>query len=160
MKPFFNSLKKVEYWLLIALMVAFTIIAFLQVVFRLVVRSPLAWSEEATRYLFIWSMFLGSAVVMANSGHFNIDFVVKLFPPKIEKVFNYFAYLCIAVFSYILVKYGFVLVNQTKTQMTPALKLNMSWVYLIIPASGILMLLHLVEIIYDNIKKNNLNKSL
>jgi len=40
----------------------FSITVFLQVLTRFVIQIPLAWTEEVSRYFFIWMVFLGSAV--------------------------------------------------------------------------------------------------
>ena len=39
----------------------FTTTVFLQVLTRFVIQIPLAWTEEVSRYFFIWMVFLGSA---------------------------------------------------------------------------------------------------
>lgn len=153
MGTFFKAIHKAEKLILIILMVALTIISFLQVFFRLVVHDPLAWSEEASRYLFVWATFFGAVVVLSKNEHFKIDFVVELFPKKAQKYFIYFSYLCVAIFSYILIFYGFALQQSASSQLSPALRLNMMWVYSIIPITGVLMLLHLIELIYKDITK-------
>lgn len=150
---FFNILKKLEKYSLMILMIAFTIISFLQVVFRLVLQQPLAWSEEASRYLFVWSTFLGAVVVLTKDEHFKIDFIIELFPKSFKKLFIYFTYLCIVAFTIVLIKYGVELQQAASNQLSPALRLNMSWVYVIIPISGVLMLVHLVEFIYNDFTK-------
>lgn len=42
-----------EEYLLVLLMVAEVIIVFAQVITRFILKSPLAWSEEIARYMFI-----------------------------------------------------------------------------------------------------------
>ena len=66
-------------------MIAFTIVGFLQVFFRVFLKNPLAWSEEACRYLFIWSMMLGAILVAAENGHFRVDFLVSKLPKALQR---------------------------------------------------------------------------
>jgi len=45
----------------------------IQVFFRYVVQSSLGWSEELSRYLFVWLIFIGSAVALPKGFHIAID---------------------------------------------------------------------------------------
>ena len=59
-------MKKVLHWLdenleeflLVVFLIAMTLIMGIQVLSRYVLGQSLSWSEEITRYLFIWSVFL------------------------------------------------------------------------------------------------------
>ena len=59
-------MKKVLHWLdenleeflLVVFLIAMTLIMGIQVLSRYVLGQSLSWSEEITRYLFIWSGFL------------------------------------------------------------------------------------------------------
>ena len=50
-------------------------IMFLQVFFRYVVKSSIAWTEEAMRYLFVVSSFFGAACCSYEGKHVVIDFL-------------------------------------------------------------------------------------
>ena len=50
-----------EEYLLVFLMVVEVVVVFAQVVTRYVFHSPLAWSEELARYMFIWLVWIGAA---------------------------------------------------------------------------------------------------
>lgn len=50
-------------------------IMFLQVFFRYIIKSSLAWSEEAMRYLFVLSSFFGAACCTYENKHVVIDFL-------------------------------------------------------------------------------------
>ena len=54
--------------------------AFAQVIFRLILKSPLAWSEEVCRYCFVWLVFLGGGWAVSGDAHFRVDFMIALFP--------------------------------------------------------------------------------
>ena len=51
-----------------------------QVVFRYVFGSPLTWSEELARYLFIWCAFLGWIVASRRRSHLAMTFVADRMP--------------------------------------------------------------------------------
>lgn len=150
MKTFFRYLKTAETAATISAMVAFTVVGFLQVFFRVFLKHPLSWSEEACRYLFLWSMMLGAILVSSENGHFRVDFLVIKFPKAIQKALQYFGYVLVAVFSAIIVYYGYRLMVSNTTRISPALGIKMMYVYLIFPINGILVLLHLIEAVVND----------
>ena len=145
MNKFFSILRKTETMITVISMIAFTIVGFLQVFFRVFLKNPLAWSEEACRYLFIWSMMLGAILVAAENGHFRVDFLVSKLPKALQKITTGLSYLMIAVFSLIIIYYGYKLMISNTTRVSPALGIRMMYIYLIFPINGILVLLHLAE---------------
>ncbi len=57
------------------------IITFMQVFFRYVVQDSLTWSEEAARYLFVWTCYLGIAYAVRCGAHLEIT-VLRVFAGK------------------------------------------------------------------------------
>ena len=55
------------------------VVVFAQVIFRFFIQQPLSWSEEVARYVFVWIIWMGAAVVVKD-GHPGMDFLTKLFP--------------------------------------------------------------------------------
>lgn len=151
MEKFFKGLRKVETVLAVIAMVAFTVVAFLQVFFRVFLHAPLAWSEELCKFCFIWCMYLGSILVSADEEHFTVDFFTKLMPPVVQAVLRYLSYALIALFSFILIKYGWGLVATNMNRVSPALSVHMGYIYTIFPLNGVLVLVHVIERIYHDI---------
>ena len=60
--------------------------SFAQVVFRLVLDHPLAWSEELSRYLFVWLSFVGGALAVAEGSHFKMDLLAALIKDQRKKI--------------------------------------------------------------------------
>lgn len=58
----------------------------IQIFCRLVFNAPLTWTEEVDRYLFVWSVYLGSAVAVAKRAHIRVTILVDLFGPRSEKI--------------------------------------------------------------------------
>ncbi|MDQ8030426.1 MAG: TRAP transporter small permease [Bordetella sp.] len=48
-----------------------------QVVLRYLTDEPIAWTEELSRYTFIWLVMLGAAEGSRRAGHFAIDLVTR-----------------------------------------------------------------------------------
>ena len=47
--------------------------------------TALSWSDEVTRYLLIWSTFLGATVVYRHGGHISVTFLQDAVKPKAAK---------------------------------------------------------------------------
>lgn len=145
---FFKALRKFENASTVITMVAFTIVGFLQVFFRVFLKNPISWSEELCRYLFVWSTMLGAVVVSANHEHFKVDFLINLLPKYLQSVIKYFSFILVTVFSCVLIVFGIKLMIANQIRVSPALGIKMSYVYTILPLNGILVILHVFESIY------------
>lgn len=89
-------MKKVLHWLdenleefvLIIFIIAMTVIMGAQVFSRYVLRRSLSWSEELTRYLFIWSGFLSVSYCSKKCLSIKIEQFVAIFPRRGRAVFK------------------------------------------------------------------------
>ena len=138
--------------ILIILGVLISIVVFMQVVFRYLLKQPLYWSEELPRYLLIWSAFLAAALAQKDLGHINITLVVHLMPPKVQKWIRIITDVIILGFLGILVYSGSIVSKITIHHRSTALQIPMAAVYLALPVGGILMVVYLLLQIYQEIK--------
>lgn len=142
----FTGLRSVLYWFSVAAMSVMLVVIFAQVISRYVFNWTPEWSEELARYLFVWVVFIGSALIMGESGHLAVQFVPNHFKgtatgPLLEIVINLSGY----VFILILFTQGAKMTRVMTFQMSPGMEIPMSWVYAVIPLSSALMLLYLVK---------------
>lgn len=68
-----------EEYLLVLLMSLEVIIVFAQVITRFVLKTPLAWSEEIARYMFIWLVWVGAAYATKENKNIKIDILSSKF---------------------------------------------------------------------------------
>lgn len=107
-----------------------TVIIFAQVVFRYILKSPLSWSEELSRYLFVWVSFIGSVVAARRGQHIGVELLVNRFPTQIQKVIRCLAHFVTAGF-FAVILYSIILMwPKLMAQTTSALKLPMGYPYL------------------------------
>lgn len=152
MKRATEIIKKTELVLIIVLLLGMVCSSFLQVVFRLVLKQPLSWTEELSRYLFVWMTFIGGALVVSESGHFKMDILTVLIRGRWVQVVNIIVNIALVIFSIVLVVYGFKLVQMVYSQKTPALGITMSIPYFVLPLNGVLSIIHLIENTIDDVK--------
>lgn len=77
-----------EEFLLVILLMAMTLIMGIQVFSRYVLGMSLSWSEELTRYLFIWSGFLSVSYCSKKCLSIKIEQFVALFPRRGKALFK------------------------------------------------------------------------
>lgn len=72
---------------LMALCLAFmSILVFGNVVLRYVFHSGITWSEEMSRFLFIWMVFLGAIGALKDNDHLGVDVLLKKLPSGVKRV--------------------------------------------------------------------------
>ena len=146
MDKIFNGLRKVLYWISVGSMGVMLAIIFFQVISRYIFNYTFEWSEELARFLFVWVVFLGSALIMGESGHM----AVQLFPSRLAgsrtgTCLEVFINLCSYGFILLLLVQGSKMSSVMMFQTAPALGIPMGYVYSIIPLSACLMLLYLLK---------------
>ena len=70
-----------------------TVLVITNVILRYGFRSGLTWSEEACRFLFIWTTFLGAILGESKGAHMRLDFIVDAFPGVSRKIVQVIALL-------------------------------------------------------------------
>lgn len=115
------------YWaikiIMAVLLAAMVVLVFGNVVLRYVFNSGIAMSEELSRWLFVWMVFLGAIVGMREHAHLGVDSLVKILSPLGRKI-------CYAI-SHALMLYASVLLTEGAWKQTV-----LNW-DTIAPASGL-----------------------
>lgn len=120
-------------------------VVFMQVIFRFVLDSPLAWTEELARYSLIWLTFLGAAYAMSLKAHIGMEFFVNLFKVSIRKVLYIIATFASLLFFLLMVMEGFDLAMQGMSQLSPVLRIPMGMIYMVIPVSGVVLIINMAS---------------
>jgi len=152
----FNRIEKFIEYFIFALLSSMSIVIFLQVVFRYIIRYSLPWSEELSRYLFVWLALMGAAVGVKKNAHFGVDILVRRLKPKNQKILYLIGSLFILFFLCVIIFEGVKLTINNWTQLSPAMRIPMSFPYSSVPASFLLMLVYIVKNILLSLKKTKL----
>ncbi len=128
---------------------------FLQVVFRFVLESPLAWTEELARYSLIWLTFLGAAYAMSLKQHILVEFFTNLFPPIGRKIFETLAVIVSMTFFILMMYQGWQLAMSAMAQTSPVLRIPMGYVYAVIPISGFFLAVNQISVYIKDMNKGD-----
>ena len=133
-------------WTVAMAVVVMSTVVFLQVVFRYLFNSPIPWSEETARILFVWITMMGTFLAVKSKNHINIEtFVNYFFSAETRAVISrVVSFLLIYYFLYLFVV-GISMVVQTYENLTPVMLLPFSYIYIAIPISAGLIVLYMIE---------------
>ena len=128
---------KFEAILCMILMAVMTVIIFIQVIMRYIVGDALSWSEELSRYLFIWLIYLGIPLAAKHMKHIRIEAPLALFPKRARKYVVILGDLLFLAFSVIIAvtSYSLVLKQYASGQTSPAMGIPM-WIVYLVPCVG------------------------
>lgn len=126
---------------MVLLFSSFIAMTFLQVVLRYVFHSSLFWGEEFIKFAFTWCIFLGAALAVDRSQHFNIDFITGYLPEKYQKILRQFAQISILLVVLFFIFEGIKVAFEARAEISLILRMPMIFVYASIPLSMMYMLL-------------------
>lgn len=112
--------------ILTGLMVLFV---FMNVVLRTCLNSGLTWSEELSRYLFVFVTYVGAISAMRVNGHLGVDTLISRVPRPLQMVMYVVSQLVIAALMCILVHGSGKMVLQNTDSRTAALGISYALLY-------------------------------
>ena len=121
---------------------------------RYVMGHQSQWTEELARLLLIWVALLGASIAFIRRSHLGVDYFVNKLNEKWKDIGQIIVYLLVAVFAGIVLVYGgcsLVSSALKNSQPTPALNIEMGYVYIAVPISGIFIIIFSIETIIEMI---------
>lgn len=150
-KKILYAVDNLERYLCQFILCFFAIILFLQIALRAIFSIVLPWSEEISRFSFVWFVFLGASYASRRSAHNRVTIQFKLFKNKaIEKYSLLFSDIIWIFFNIIMVRESLKVIENLKvfTYNSPALGWSMAYVYYIFPISFALMTIRIIQVNY------------
>ena len=113
----------------------------MQVFFRYVLDNSLIWSEELSRYLLIWAVYIGCSFAAKEDRHLEVTFIRTLLGPRGNRVIISFSYLVTIIFCGFCVIWGVEMLEflGRTGQRTQTLGVSVYWVYLSLTVGMALM---------------------
>ena len=136
-----NRLRRIVEAVIAGLFTAMVAAVLLQVFARYLWNQPPSWTEELARYCQVWIILLASSICIRKGLHLRVDYISQHFNTRWRHVLNTTIQGIVLIYSVIVTIYGFRLLIVGRFQVSPAMQVNMSLIYLIFPLSGGLMVL-------------------
>jgi TRAP-type C4-dicarboxylate transport system permease small subunit len=126
-----------------------------QVFFRYVLNYPLGWTEEMARYVFIWGIFLGAAVVARSRDHVAVELFHGYLSLRGRKAIQVFNDVCILVFLAVIIWPALNYATYAFRLKATATEIPMFFVYVSVPVSCALIILHTLHNIYRDLVEHD-----
>jgi len=127
-----------------------------QVFARLVLKNPSTVTEEVATFMLVWAALLGAAVAMGRGAHLGIDYFVGKLPARAKLATEVLVFFAVAAFSLLVMVVGgadLVASNFELGQVSPALHVNMGYVYLAVPISGFFLTLYAIMGLVERLQR-------
>lgn len=121
-----------------------TVISFAAVICRYVFNSSLTWSEELTRYMFIWVVFLGAAIGVRERTHIAVDIFADRLGPRGDAALTWIERLATLAFAGFVAIPGWTFVVVGMGNRSSAMEIPMGFVYAAPVIGSLLMALYVL----------------
>ncbi|HIW96821.1 MAG TPA: TRAP transporter small permease [Candidatus Corynebacterium gallistercoris] len=137
-----GRINRVVEYLAATFLILLSLAAMLQVLTRHVLDFSFVWTEELSRFSFIWCSFLGASVLTYHGGHATLDFLHDRLHGRSRAYHSLLVEVIVFLIASCLVIFSIPLVTITYQQLSPALQIPMACVYSAVMVTGALIAFH------------------
>ncbi|QUJ67975.1 TRAP transporter small permease [Photobacterium sp. GJ3] len=135
------------------------VVMLLNIAVRELTSQSLDWPIEFSRYSLVWLTFLGAVYLYSIDKHIKVDsfwfYLSKKLNPNIVRCVEILKLSIISFFGIFLSYYGYVFSEKLKFFSSPSLNISQSYLYIVVPISGVLIALISIMKIYKLLRKKD-----
>ena len=147
MNKLLKPLEWIENSIAVVSMATVSLLVFGQVVSRYGFNYTPVWSEELSRFLVVWSIFIGVAIGVRNNQHIGVDALLRFLPHKLllasEVLLNLIGVVVISILVYTSI--DFIKETMEYGQLSPAMRIPMYIPYIAMPVGLSLSIVHFIH---------------
>ena len=121
------------------LLLAMVVLIFSNVFMRYVLNSGIPWSEEVSIVIVVWFTFISLALGVKHRLHISLCLLPERISPRTDFLLAKITDLVTLFLGYIMIRYGWILVQFTSRSILPATEFPASVMYFPLVLSGILV---------------------
>jgi len=126
-----------------------------QVFFRFVLNKNISWSEEVSRFVFVWAMYFGFVLAANKDRHIRVIAHFMYLPKRIQMILLTISDSLWVVYNILLIyksfEYLFSMIKFPYYSQTTGI--NLLYVYLIVPIGFCLMTIRIIQNMYRRLHK-------
>ena len=100
------------------------------------------WVEEVGEFTLAWLTLVGGAIALFERTHFELAILVHRLPERIRRLIDRINHWLIAAFGLLAAVYGWKLAALNSVLLSPALEINLAWLYLSAAVGGALIAIY------------------
>ena len=152
MKRIIDAYHRLLTWLMVAMVAILIIPVTLQIISRYTALIPSwIWTEELSRFLFIWMVMLGAMIAIRERIHFEVDVWPDL-KPRANALLRIVSHLFVLVFALVFIWWGIEFLRFGWSQTSELAELPMPFIFAAWPLAGATWVLFLGEAFYDDFR--------
>ena len=156
MKKIFQKYDNFEERLLIGSLFFNVLLIFSQILMRTIFNYSLSWTEELSRYIFIWQTWLGTSIALKYKQHIRVEILINIFKKaKNKKILEISVNLIWIAFSIFLLYAGTLLCKSmiARNVLSSGMRIPLVFVYSCLPISSLIVLIRLINDSINLIKR-------
>jgi TRAP-type transport system small permease protein len=152
MRSIINGYHRLLTWLLVASVAILIVPITLQIIARYTQLFPAyIWTEELSRFLFIWMVMLGAMIGIRERTHFEVDVWPDL-GPRAGALLRIVSNLFVLLFALVFLVWGSRFLRFGWSQSSELAELPMGFIFLAWPLAGATWILFLGEAFVDDLR--------
>ena len=152
MRRFIEFYHRLLTWLMVATVAVLIVPVTLQIISRYTALIPSwIWTEELSRFLFIWMVMLGAMIGIREGTHFEVDVWPDL-GPRATALLRIVSNVFVLVFALVFVWWGIEFVRFGWNQNSELAELPMAFIFMAWPVAGVTWVLFLGESFLANFR--------
>ncbi|MEM7047037.1 MAG: TRAP transporter small permease [Pseudomonadota bacterium] len=122
---------------------------------RYVLNATPRWGEETALMLLVWLSLLAVPLGIRNRWHIKLDILMRVLPATVLSFLAAVNWSLSFLFGLAAIWYGIHIAIQNLSNLMPGLGISAFWQYLSVPICGVLVVIALLEIMFDQFYKSD-----
>ncbi|MGF1680121.1 TRAP transporter small permease [Photobacterium minamisatsumaniensis] len=133
MKNFIQKMELCEKYLSVSLFIAMLLVLTVQIVSRYFFSFAIPWTEELSRWLYIYIVFVGASEAVSRRDHIAIDIVPNRLSKKANYLLDIAIHLVFTATAAVIVYRGYLFALRMDRLGSITMDVQMSWLYMAVP---------------------------
>lgn len=149
---FNDRIEKIGGWFVAVFMAGMFVSIFMAIISRFIIKIPIPWTEELSRYLMVWTAFIAGSLGLRRGSHVGIKFLVQKVPKPAAKWMGLITNIALLIFFLFLIIEGVRMAALVSGQRSPVLNIPMAWVYASLPTGAVLFTAFVLQSLVGSVR--------